>query len=462
MIEVDSSEVIRLILQFLRDNNLPDSVKTVSKESGVFLNVIKDKHSFILLAKELKWDLVLEEVEYNLCLDRNVLSSLYRTIYFDFVRKNEISTARSILRDSVLKELKDTDPEEYVQLESFLTFEGNTEEVFNSCHIKLITQLEQTLEQTEPNRLLQIIQDSIKLHSKDLNDSNLKYSVFTGLFVKGADGADATAHIPFAHRDDLGVVLCGSERYLFIGNSQGTVQILDWATASIHSDFEFTSERIQMNCPITFITERNSMLAVGTEDGSIGVWRVDPNGTIKQVTLFDKILKGPVTSLCLSNELVACSSVVCLVLGLRSGGILRQLSTEHIRYVTLGDSLIYGASRNKLFIFNAHYELIGSHSFNNHQITHLLFHAHIGCILNGFIYASGNTRPFGNAHSYRSSSSPKGHFIYQATDKALCIYSKDGIEMRSIPFERIKSVYAHPTFNIVAISTDTQLLMLRP
>lgn len=39
-LEIESSDVVRIVLQFLKENNLTESMQVLQKESGVTLNTV--------------------------------------------------------------------------------------------------------------------------------------------------------------------------------------------------------------------------------------------------------------------------------------------------------------------------------------------------------------------------------------------------------------------------------------
>lgn len=60
-LEIDSADVIRLMLQFLKEHNLSDTMQTLQKESGVTLNTVDNIDSFGNDIRNGKWDSVLSQ-----------------------------------------------------------------------------------------------------------------------------------------------------------------------------------------------------------------------------------------------------------------------------------------------------------------------------------------------------------------------------------------------------------------
>jgi WD40 repeat-containing protein SMU1 len=63
-LEIESQDVIRLVLQFLNETNLIDSMKTLQKESGITLNTVDNIENFVGDIRNGRWDSVLSQVSH--------------------------------------------------------------------------------------------------------------------------------------------------------------------------------------------------------------------------------------------------------------------------------------------------------------------------------------------------------------------------------------------------------------
>jgi WD40 repeat-containing protein SMU1 len=61
-VEIESQDVLRLILQFLKENNLISSMKQLQHESGVALNTVDNLDIFVSDIRHGKWDAVLYSI----------------------------------------------------------------------------------------------------------------------------------------------------------------------------------------------------------------------------------------------------------------------------------------------------------------------------------------------------------------------------------------------------------------
>lgn len=83
-LEIDSKDVIRLMLQFMKENNLIESAKILQKESGVALNSVDNIDNFISDIHQGKWENILPTVsEIALPQEKSVNLSYIRLNSFE-------------------------------------------------------------------------------------------------------------------------------------------------------------------------------------------------------------------------------------------------------------------------------------------------------------------------------------------------------------------------------------------
>eukprot|EP01031_Cornospumella_fuschlensis_P011865 gene11865-14505_t len=117
-INIESQDVIRLMLQFLKENGLTESMQCLQKESGVAMNIVEDVQTFISNIRYGRWDAVLTQVA-NLTLPLEKLVTLYEQIFYELLEAGERDLAKEILRQTdPLQTLKHSHPERYARLEA--------------------------------------------------------------------------------------------------------------------------------------------------------------------------------------------------------------------------------------------------------------------------------------------------------------------------------------------------------
>lgn len=73
-LEIDSKDVIRLMLQFMKENNLSNSMRELQLESDVTLNTVDNLETFLADINKGHWDSVTSQVS-SLKLPREKLVS---------------------------------------------------------------------------------------------------------------------------------------------------------------------------------------------------------------------------------------------------------------------------------------------------------------------------------------------------------------------------------------------------
>lgn len=95
---VKGDDAIHLILQFLKENNLPGTYSILRHESQLTPNFLKNAEKFSECLLAGKWDYVLNEVE-GMTLERAIVMNFYENIGYELMDAQEWDLAKYIVKD---------------------------------------------------------------------------------------------------------------------------------------------------------------------------------------------------------------------------------------------------------------------------------------------------------------------------------------------------------------------------
>ena len=99
-LDVDASDVVRIVLQFCKENNLTQTYAALADETQCALNTVDSVEGFVGDIRNGRWDLVLPQVA-TMRLPKRKLEDLYEQVAVETMESNEVDAARALLRESV-------------------------------------------------------------------------------------------------------------------------------------------------------------------------------------------------------------------------------------------------------------------------------------------------------------------------------------------------------------------------
>lgn len=129
-LEVAAGDVVRLVLQFLRENRLFGAMRALQEEAQVSLNAVDSVDALAADVRAGKWDAVLQQTKALEC-SAAVMADLYEQVALEMMEMGERDVAVQLLRSApALAQLKYSQPERYLRLEKLAQHPFNGTEAY--------------------------------------------------------------------------------------------------------------------------------------------------------------------------------------------------------------------------------------------------------------------------------------------------------------------------------------------
>lgn len=359
---VESADVIRLMLQFCKENGLFRTLQAMQEESRVSLNTVDSLEGLLSDINHGRWDTVLQAVSY-LSLPESVHQDLYSQVILELVELKEVETALHLMRETgPMLAMKQNNVDRYLRLEAMVkrhtfdardAYEGQPKE---KCRNVIAQAVGKHVTVAPPSRLLALVGQAMKWQQHTgMMPSDSRIDVFRGVAVNAAEEKEQcptviSKTVRFGEKSHAECAVFSPDgQFCVSGSVDGFVEVWDYQTAMLRKDLQYQEDGSFMMHEKAVIavafSKESELLATGSVDGQLKVWRVATGQCARR---FERAHSEGITWITWSKDssqlLTSSFDQTARAHGIKSGKTLKEYR-GHTSYV---NSAVYSKDNNKV------------------------------------------------------------------------------------------------------------------
>ena len=251
--DVDAADVVKVVLQFLKENSLTASLQTLQDESQVALNTVENLDGLVADVQQGRWDAVMSTIA-TLKLSPKLLEELYEQLVLEMIELRELDTAKQLLRGAEpMAALRASKPERHAALEALASrpyFDPAAAYPDGSSKERRRTRIAESLKAevsvVPPNRLLALLGQALKWQQQQgLLPAGAKFDLLRGgaaqRIVEKEDRVTAPGPtIKFGKKSHAECAAFSPDGQFFVsGSVDGFLEVWDFERGKVRKDLSY-------------------------------------------------------------------------------------------------------------------------------------------------------------------------------------------------------------------------------